>query len=689
MAINTPLDERCINTIRFLSADAIQRANSGHPGLPMGAAPMAYTLWTRHLRHNPANPKWVNRDRFVLSAGHGSMLLYSLLHLTGYDLSLKDLQSFRQWDSKAPGHPESHVTPGVEITTGPLGQGVASAVGMAMAEAHLASLYNHPGHSIIDHYTYVLAGDGDLMEGVAYEACSLAGHLGLGKLILLYDSNNISMAGSTGLSLSEDMEKRFEACGWHTQTIIDGNDVASIDIAILAAKEERERPSLIIVNTVIGFGSPSKQGTYKVHGSPLGEDEVILAKKSLKWLESRQFYVPDDVCKNLSEAQKKGKEWESDWQQEFFRYCKSYPEVGEELRLRMSGDLPKGWDTGLAELFPGSKPVSTRKASETIIQLLAKNVSVLMGGSADLNPSTLTWIRGGGDFENPNLDQNGIQGAVGGPWGFEGRNIHFGVREHAMAAIATGLALHGGVIPYASTFLMFSDYMRPAIRLACLTNSRVVYIFTHDSIGVGEDGPTHQPIEQVMGLRGVPNLTVIRPADAHETVYAMKAALSKTDGPTALILTRQDLPLIDRKLCAPAKHLERGGYILWESTAKKPDLILLATGSEVHIALEAARALAKEEIAVRVVSLPSWEIFDKQCPEYRSKVLPPDVKARISVEAGLKLGWEHYVGLEGAMVGMNCFGASAPAGVLFEKFGINVQCIIDAAKKLLKENSSR
>jgi transketolase len=684
MSMNSPLDEQCINTIRFLAADAIQKANSGHPGLPLGAAPMAYALWTRHLRHNPANPRWVNRDRFVLSAGHGSMLLYALLHLTGYDLPMKELQNFRQWGSKSPGHPECHLTPGVEITTGPLGQGIASAVGMAMAEAHLAALYNKPGHTVIDHFTYVLAGDGDLMEGVSYEACALAGHLGLGKLIVLYDSNSICLAGSTSLSFTEDVEKRFEACGWHVQTVADGNDVSAIDGTVLSAREEKGKPSLIIVNTVIGFGSPAKQGTYKVHGSPLGEDELRSAKKALGWKESRQFFVPDDVCDSFKQTLEKGKNWESEWQQEFFRYSRSYPETGEELRIRMGGALPKGWDAGLKGLFSENKSISTRKASETILQELAGKIPELMGGSADLNPSTLTWIKGGGDFQNPAMDQNVVQGAVGGPWGYQGRNVHFGVREHAMAAIATGLALHGGVIPYVSTFLMFSDYMRPAIRLACLTSSRVVYIFTHDSIGVGEDGPTHRPIEQVMGLRSVPNLTVIRPADAHETAHAMKSALTKTDGPTALILTRQDLPPIDRKLCAPAKNMERGGYILWESV-KEPELILLATGSEVHVALEAAWTLAKEEIAVRVVSLPSWEMFDKQCLEYRSEVLPPEVKARISVEAGLKLGWEHYVGLEGITVGMDSFGCSAPAGVLYEKFGLTVKNIVETARNYLKE----
>ncbi len=682
MSTNPPLDERCINTIRFLAADAIQKANSGHPGLPLGAAPMAYALWARHLKHNPANPKWVNRDRFVLSAGHGSMLLYALLHLTGYDLSMQELQNFRQWGSKSPGHPECHLTPGVEITTGPLGQGIASAVGMAMTEAHLAARYNRPGHAVIDHFTYVLAGDGDLMEGVSYEACALAGHLGLGKLIVLYDSNSICLAGSTSLSFTEDVKKRFEACGWQVLIVTDGNDVSAVDQAILSAREEKAMPTLIIVKTVIGFGSPAKQGTYKVHGSPLGEDELKAAKKALGWRENSRFLVPDDVCSAFRQALEKGKSWESDWQQEFFRYCRSYPEAGEELRIRMGGDLPKGWDAGLKDLFPESRALSTRKASEAVLQELAGKIPELMGGSADLNPSTLTWIKGGGDFQNPAMDRTDIQGAVGGPWGFEGRNVHFGVREHAMAAIATGMALHGGVIPYVSTFLMFSDYMRPAIRLACLTGNRVVYIFTHDSIGVGEDGPTHQPIEQVMGLRSVPNLTVIRPADAHETVHAMRAALTKTDGPTALILTRQDLPPIDRKLCAPAKNLELGGYILWES-GDRPELIFLASGSEVHIALEAAWTLAKEEIAVRVVSLPSWELFDRQSDEYRSRVLPPETKARISVEAGLKLGWEHYVGLEGISLGMDGFGCSAPAGVLYEKFGLTVKKAVETARNYL------
>ncbi len=689
MSINSELDERCINTIRFLAADAIQKANSGHPGLPMGAAPMAYMLWTGHMKHNPSNPKWVDRDRFVLSAGHGSSLLYALLHLTGYDLPISELQKFRQWGSKTPGHPESLITPGVEITTGPLGQGISSAVGMAMAEAHLASLYNKPGHTVIDHYTYVLAGDGDLMEGVAYEACSLAGHLGLGKLIVLYDSNRISLAGSTDLCFTEDTEKRFEACGWNTQHVHDGNDLATIDLAILTAKEEKTRPSLIIVDTVIGFGSPNKQGSYKVHGSPLGDDELRQAKKALGWNESRQFFVADDVHDHFLKARERGKACESDWQQAFFRYSRSFPEQAEELRGSLSSELPKALDAGIAELFPDKKAMSTRKAGETVLQHLAKKIPALAGGSADLNPSTLTWLKECGDFQNPELCSDNVQGSVGTCWGFDGRNIHFGVREHAMAAITTGMALHGGIIPYASTFLMFSDYMRPAIRIACLSGVRSLYIFTHDSIGVGEDGPTHQPIEQIMGLRGVPNLTVIRPCDAQETSHAFKAAISRIDGPTALILTRQDVPAIDRKKCSQAKGLEQGGYILWESAKAVPDVILISTGSELSLALDAAYVLSNDKIKVRVVSMPSWEIFDRQCLEYRMSVLPPEVKARVAVEAGLRLGWEHYVGLEGIIIGMDGFGASAPAGVLYEKFGITVLAVVDAARSLLKKGKKK
>ncbi|HOM28508.1 MAG TPA: transketolase [Deltaproteobacteria bacterium] len=689
--MNTTQDihARAIDTIRFLAADMIQQAESGHPGLPLGAAPMAYVLWSKYLKHNPANPRWVDRDRFVLSAGHGSALLYALLHLTGYDLPMEELKRFRQWKSRTPGHPETTLTPGVEMTTGPLGQGIASAVGMALAEAHLASVFNRPGHEIVDHYTYVLAADGDLMEGVSYEACSLAGHLRLGKLIVLYDSNRISLAGSTELCFTEDVEKRFEACGWHTQTVVDGNDLAAIDIALMAAREERSMPSLIIVRTTIGFGAPTKQGSHKVHGSPLGVDELRRAKENRGFDPQKTFHVPEDVRRHLGSALETGKRSESEWQQAFFRYNRSYPDLADQFKMRMAGELPRGWDEGMAELSTGTKPVSTRKASEAVLQVLSKNIPALVGGSADLNPSTLTWMKECGDFQAATACPEGTQGAVGSCWGREGRNIHYGVREHAMAAMSTGMSLHGGIIPYCSTFLTFSDYMKPAIRLACLCHARVVYVFTHDSIGVGEDGPTHQPVEHLMGLRGTPNLAVIRPADAAETAYAWKVALGRTEGPTALILTRQDVPAIDRSVCASARGLESGGYILWESGSKILELILIATGSELGIALDAARELARRKLSVRVVSMPCWEIFDAQCKEYRDKVLPPEVRARVAVEAGLRLGWEHYVGLEGAVVGLDGFGASAPASVLFKEFGVTLDAVVDVSLGLVKKRKKR
>jgi len=650
---------------------------------------MAYVLWTRYLKHNPANPRWVDRDRFVLSAGHGSALLYALLHLTGYDLPMDELKRFRQLGSRTPGHPEFHLTPGVEMTTGPLGQGIASAVGMAIAEAHLASVYNRPGHDIVDHYTYVLAADGDLMEGVSYEACALAGHLGLGKLIVLYDSNRISLSGSTSLCFTEDVEKRFEACGWHTQRIEDGNDLSSLDIAIMAAREERSMPSIIVVETTIGYGSPGKQGTYKAHGSPLGAEELRLTKKNLGGNPDSSFHVPQDVLEYFRKAVDRGKELESDWQQGFFRYSRSYPEQAEEFRLRMSGELPKSWDAGLHDIFPGKPAMSTRKASETVLQVLSKNIPSLVGGSADLNPSTLTWMKDCGDFEHPGQCARDVQGTVGACWGYEGRNIHYGVREHAMAAITLGLALHDGILPYCSTFLTFSDYMKPSIRLACLSRARAIYVFTHDSIGVGEDGPTHQPIEHLMGIRGIPHLDVIRPSDAEETIFAWKSALLRNDGPTAIVLTRQDVAFVDRKKCAPARELERGGYTLWESNASLPDVILISSGSEVSLALEAGRLLARDGIAVRVVAMPCWEIFDRQCAEYRESVLPAGVRARVAVEAGLRLGWEHYVGLDGAIVGMDAFGASAPAAVLFERFGITVEAVVRAAREILTRKTKK
>ena len=678
------LAESCINTIRFLSVDAIQKARSGHPGLPMGAAAMAYTLWTRHLKHNPANPKWVDRDRFVLSAGHGSMLLYSLLYLTGYDLSLEDIKDFRKWGSKTPGHPELGITPGVEVTTGPLGQGISNAVGMAIAEAYLAAIYNRPGHEIVDHYTYVIAGDGDLMEGVAFEASALAGHLGLGKLIVLYDDNHISLAGSTYLTFTEDLQKRFAACNWHVQYVEDGNDIAEIDKALINAREETGRPSIISVRTLIGYGAPNKQNTYGAHGSPLGPEEVIAAKENIGWPTEQEFFIPDDVLKHMQGALNIGEKHESEWRAAFNRYKEAFPEDAADFERVMDGKLPENWDSDLPQFDSDTKGIATRKASETVMQYLATCLPEFIGGSADLNPSCFTWLKGYGDFEAPDTVPGDSQGAVGSRWDYGGRNIHYGVREHAMGAISGGMALHGGIIPFTGTFLVFSDYMRPPMRLAALMGIRVIYVFTHDSIGVGEDGPTHQPVEQIMSLRNIPNLTVIRPADAAEVVEAWRFAILNRKGPTTLIFTRQNVPNLDRSEYASARNLRKGGYILWESAEGLPEVILIGTGSDLHIALEAGKKLAEEKIHVRVVALPSWEIFDGQPEEYREKVLPSSVKARVAVEAGIRQGWEHYVGLEGAVVGMDGFGASAPASVLYEKFGITEEHVIQAAKKLVK-----
>ena len=684
MTDQATLDERCINTIRFLAVDAIQKANSGHPGMPMGAAAMAYVLWQQHLKHNPAHPAWVDRDRFILSGGHGSMLLYALLHLTGYDLPLSEIQSFRQWGSKTAGHPESHLAPGVEVITGPLGQGLSNAVGVALAEAHLAARYNQPDHAIVDHCTYVIASDGDLMEGVAAEACSLAGHLGLGKLIVLFDDNRISLAGSTALTFTEDVGKRFEAYGWHVQHVADGNDLTAIDAALRTAKDETSHPSLVCMHTIIGYGAPNKQGTFQTHGSPLGPEEARAAKENLGWPLEPAFLIPDDVSNHFRKALAKGEAQEAEWEAAFSRYAELYSDEAGEFMRRMGGELPAGWDAALPTFQADPKGIATRKASESIMQTLATGVPELMGGSADLNPSTFSWLKGFGDFQSPTPAPEGLQGAVGGEWGYGGRNVHFGVREHAMGAITTGMALHGGFIPYTATFLIFSDYMRPPMRLAAMAKTRVIYIFTHDSIGLGEDGPTHQPIEQLMNMRAVPNLTVIRPADAAETVEAWRMALLKSDGPTALVFSRQGLPVLDRTECAPAETLQRGGYILWESAKDAPEVILIGTGSETHIALEAGKLLAAEGVGVRVVALPSWELFYSQPKKYRETVLPPAVTARVAVEAGIKLGWERYVGLEGAIVGMEGFGASAPAQVLYEKFGITVEGVVQTAKGLRK-----
>lgn len=682
----THLDRKCTDTIRFLAADAIEKAKSGHPGMPMGAADAAYTLWARHLKHNPKNPKWPDRDRFVLSAGHASMLLYALLHLSGYDLSLEDIKSFRQWGGKTPGHPERHKPTGAEVTTGPLGQGIGNAVGMAIAEAHLAARFNRPGYNIVDHFTYVMASDGDIMEGVSYESCSLAGHLGLGKLIVLYDSNKVSLAGSTALSFTEKVSERFKAFQWQVINVAQGNDIDQIDEAIKEARAETERPTLVVVNTHIAYGVPAKQDSYEAHGSPLGAEALEAAKKCLGWPVAPSFFVPEDVCLFFREVEKNNKSRELAWTELFRRYSNEFPDLSVEFDRVIKGGLPVGWDDNLPDFPAGSKDIATRKASETVMQTLALSLPELMGGSADLNPSTFTWLKGWGDFENPELVQDNVQGKVGDEWGYGGRNIHFGVREHAMGAISVGMALHGGLIPYTATFMTFADYMRPPIRLAALMGLRIVFIFTHDSIGVGEDGPTHQPVEHLMNLRAMPNLTVIRPADAGETVEAWKAALLNREGPTALIFSRQNLPVLNRLELGSAKELKRGGYILWQAKPVNHDVILIGTGSELIVALEAGRMLASVGINARVVSLPSWELFDSQPSEYREKVLPLKVKARVAVEAAIKLGWEHYVGIEGAIVGMEGFGASAPANVLYEKFGITAERVFAAARNLLLRN---
>ena len=682
MSGKNELENKCVNTIRFLAADAIEKAKSGHPGMPLGAAAAAFTLWTKHLKHNPKNPQWPDRDRFVLSSGHASMLLYALLHLTGYDLSLDDIKNFRQWGSRTPGHPEYKHTAGVEVTTGPLGQGLANAVGMAIAEAQLAARFNRDGQTVIDHYTYVMAGDGDMMEGVVAEACALAGHLCLGKLIVLYDDNKVTLAGSAGLSFTEKIELRFKSYGWQVQKVQDGNDVSAIDRAIKKARKETGKPSLICVQTTIGYGAPGKQGCSDAHGSPLGEKELQAAKEALCWDAGEAFHVADDVGKYFLKAVSRGRKDEKKWIETLAMYRQKNVVLTTLLERTLQGELPSDWDAALTEFPAGSKDVATRKASEIVMQALAEKVPELAGGSADLNPSTFTWLKGMGDFQNPALPKDDLHGMVGGVWDYSGRNIHFGVREHAMGAVAVGLALHGGVIPYTATFLTFADYMRPPMRLAALMGLRAIFVFTHDSIGVGEDGPTHQPIEQIMNLRQVPNMTVLRPADANETLEAWRLALTNTKGPTTLVFSRQNLPVLDRAVCAGAAGVKRGGYILWESSPD-PEVILIATGSEVAMTLSAAQKLADDGTKVRLVSLPSWEIFDAQPREYRESVLPPQVTARLAVEAGIELGWEHYVGLAGKIIGMKTFGASAPGPVLYEKFGFTSADIIGAAKELL------
>jgi len=661
------IDELCINTIRTLSMDAIQKANSGHPGAPMGLAPVACILWKYFLKHNPKNPEWIDRDRFVLSGGHASMLLYSLLYLSGYDLTLDDIKNFRQWGSKTPGHPEFGHTPGVETTTGPLGQGFSNAVGMAMAERHLATIFNRNGYDILDHYTYMLCGDGDLMEGISAEAASLAGHLGLAKLICIYDDNKISIEGSTDIAFTEDVALRFKAYNWHVIKVDDGNNLDDIHRAIKEAKTETTKPSIIVLRTHIAFGSPNKQDSADAHGAPLGEEEIRLTKKNLDWDENVSFYVPEQVIKMFGECIDKGGKAESIWKEKFKEYSSKHPGLSKKLNDSLNNSLNEGWDDNLPDFSNTAGPIATRAASGKILNAIAENIPYLIGGSADLAPSNNTIIKSSHDFQKNRPD---------------GRNIRFGVREHAMGGIISGIALHKGLRPYGGTFLVFADYMRPSIRLAGLMKLPVIYIFTHDSISVGEDGPTHQPVEHIASLRAIPGLTVIRPSDATETVEAWRLAAQTTDGPVALILSRQKLPVIDRTIYSSADNLVNGAYILSDSDGK-PDVILIATGSEVHITLEAGKILEKKGISARVVSMPSWELFEKTSQEYKDKVLLPDVNIRIAVEAGIPMGWERYVGSCGAIIGINEFGASAPGNIVMEKFGFTSENIVQKATKLL------
>src|SRR6266542_2821465 len=665
------LDQLCINTIRTLSLDAVQKAESGHPGLPLGAAPMAYVLWTRFLRHNPRNPKWENRDRFLLSAGHGSMLLYSLLHLTGYDLSLDEIKHFRQFGSKTPGHPEYGLTPGIEITTGPLGQGFANGIGMAMGGAHLGAKFNKESFSLIDHYVYAIVSDGDLMEGVASEAASLAGHLQLGKLIYLYDDNNVTIEGFTKLAFSEDVPKRFEAYGWHTLTVDDGNNLDAIEAAIREAQSIGAKPSLISVKTIIGYGMPTA-GTRKAHSDAPGEEAVRETKRRLGWPEDKQFFVPDEALAHFREAISRGAKLEQEWNSFLEEYQHQYPELGRMWSAMMDGELPADWERHLPK-FENAKPMATRAASGEVINALAPHLPMLIGGSADLGVSNNTDIKDSGDFEAGRYD---------------GRIVHFGVHEHAMGSTLTGISLNGGLLLFGGTFMTFSDYMRPAIRLAALSEAQVVYVFTHDSVGLGEDGPTHQPIEHLAALRAIPHLFVIRPADPAEVSEAWRIAILRRHAPTALALTRQKVPIIDRTRYAAAEGLRRGAYVLAEAEDAQggkvdPQLILIATGSEVSLAFDARETLQKDKVPTRVVSMPCWEIFEEQTRAYRDEVLPPKVPARLAIEAGVCQGWDRYVGPKGDVVCLNRFGASAPGDVALRELGFNVDNVLKRAKALL------
>jgi transketolase len=665
--MSTNLDQLCVNTIRTLAMDGVQKAKSGHPGMPMGMADVSYVLWTRFLKHNPTNPDWANRDRFILSAGHGSMLLYSLLHLSGYDLALKELASFRQWNSLTPGHPEYGLTSGVETTTGPLGQGFATGVGMAIAERFLASTFNKPDLTIFDHYIYAIVSDGDLMEGVSHEAAGLAGHLGLGKIIYLYDDNEISIEGSTDIAFTEDVPARFRAYGWHAEEV-DGHNRDQVEAAIRAAQSETDKPSLIVCHTHIGYGSPNKQDSEACHGAPLGEEEVQLTKEALGWTYEDPFAVPKEVKDVFGQAVEQGKQAEAEWAKLFKQYKKAYPEEADLLETLWAGKLPAGWADALPTFTTDDSPLATRKASGAVLNSIAPVLPTLVGGSADLCPSTNTLLKGYDDFQKETPT---------------GRNMRFGVREHAMGSILNGMALSGGLIPYGGTFFVFSDYMRPPVRLAALMEQQVIYVWTHDSVWIGEDGPTHQPIEHLAAARAIPGLVTIRPADANETVAAWRLALERRDGPTALMLTRQKLPILAETKRDYAETVAHGAYILAESSGV-PTLILIATGSEVSLALGARDILAEKGVAVRVVSMPSWELFDAQPEEYRESVLPPQVKARLAIEAGIAMGWHKYVGSAGDVVSLEHFGASAPYQVLQEKWGFTPEAIAERAMKLLK-----
>ena len=682
------LDRMSVNAIRFLAVDAVQKANSGHPGMPLGAAPMTYALWTRFLRHNPANPGWYDRDRFVLSAGHASMLLYSMLYLTGYDLPLEQIQQFRQWGSITPGHPERGLTPGVETTTGPLGQGFGNAVGMAMAEAHLAAKYNRAGHEVVCHYTYAIASDGDLMEGLASETASIAGHLGLGKLIVLYDSNSVTLSASTAVTFTEDISHRFRAFGWHTGLVADGNDLNAVSRAIRAARREQDRPSLITVKTHLGYGSPHKQDTWEAHGNPLGEEEVRLTKQALGWPVEPAFYVPEQVLKHFHRAIGQGRKLEAEWQTRFDRYAEDFPELAEEFEHVQQGRLPDEWDSA-APRFSGAAKLATRSAVGKAMNATAPNLPALIGGSGDLDPSTFTALAGLGDFGPSPEAGTDMQGSVGGGWSYAGANLHFGVREHGMASILNGLAVHGGTLPYGATFLIFSDYMRPPMRLAALMKAHVIYVFTHDSIALGEDGPTHQPVEQLLGLRAIPGMTVIRPADANEAVESWRIAVEHSDGPVALALSRQALPILDpQQYPQISLGVKSGGYVLVHSQ-HKADVSLVASGAEVHLALAAGEKLTADGLQVRVVSMPSWNLFDGQPQEYKEDVLPEDIPI-LAIEAGTPLGWMPYIGPHLAgVIGVEHFGASAPGDVVMREYGFNLDNVVRKVHEILQNSKTR